>query len=171
MSHFHSTTFGASCADQAELDAIALRGGVVGSIGYGYTTRGETPADRHGYGFTWIDKRGMGNHGALVLVPRSQRAAEFIRQGKVALFMRDFGLDYQTADRLYSATRGVQRGLEHDVLAYCASTLDCVEAWRHAPAATWRQRQKWEADWRMPHCSLSCPRWDAVLAVMANLYR
>lgn len=168
---FHDVDFGASCSEQAELDAIALRGGCMGSIGYGYATRGSAPEDRHGYGFRWINSQGMGNHGSLVLIPRSKRAAEFIRNGKVSQFMRDFGLDYQDADSLYSVTRGVRRGLEHGVLAYCVATRDCVAAWQHAPDSSWRERTRWEQEWRMPHSDLSCPRWDAVCAIMTAWLR
>lgn len=164
---FYEVDLGASCAEQAELDAIALRGGCIGSIGYGYATRGRPPEDRHGYGFRWIDTQGMGNHGSLVLVARSKRAAEYIRQGKVAQFMRDFNLNYQEADRLYSATRGVCRSLEHGVLAYCVATRDCVAAWQHAPDSTWRSRARWESEWGMPHADMSCPRWASVCAIMS----
>jgi len=167
MGTFESTDFGVSQMDRDTLDRIALNGGTLGAIGYSYATNSVTPPPRHGYGFAWIDRRGMGNHGRLVLVPRSDRAAEYLRQGKVKIFMEDYDLSYQEADALYSATQGVERGLESAVLDYAIETRDCVYAWAHFPFEDHRVRV-WLAEWSMPETSLSVPRIFAVAEIMRN---
>lgn len=148
-----------------ELDKVALAGGCVGSIGYGYTCLGSLPKERHGYGFRWIGTGGMGNYGSLVLTPRSKEAAEYLRQGKVRQIIDEYGLEYADADALYSATRGVHRGLEPAVLAYAVQTRDCRPAWDYFPGVgggVWR----WFADWRMPDTALSAPRLQAVAEIL-----
>ena len=170
MSQFKETDFGVSKMTQEELNRIALAGGEVGSIGYGYTVRGKLPEQRHGYGFAWIATGGMGNCGTLVLTPRSPWAAEYIRQGKIAMIMRDHGLDYAEADALYSATRGVQYGMEHGVLEYVIKTRDCVPAWDAFPGlgkGVWR----WHAEWQMDATDLSAPRLAACAEVIKRYSR
>lgn len=167
MSTYYATDLGASELSQADLDTIALRGGKVGEIGYGYATRGEV-ADRHGYGFVWVNSKGMGNYGDLVLVARSKRAAEYLRQGKISIWMEAYGLSFQEADSLYSVARETRHGFEPAVLKYCAETRDCWAAWAAAPAmATNRSRARWERDWKMPTSGeMSIPRWEAVRDIM-----
>jgi len=165
MGTYHDTDLGASALSKTELDQIALAGGKVGSIGFGYACRGELPAERHGYGFAWVNSRGMGNHGAVVLTPRSTRAAEYLRQGKVRSLMSEHGLAYSDADALYSATRGVKYGLEPEVLTYAVQTRDCRQAWAHFPGEG-RGVRRWLAEWTMPETALSVPRLAAVAAVL-----
>lgn len=169
MGTYYATDLGATNMTVEQLDAIALRGGKVGEIGYGHATRGKVP-DRHGYGFAWIGSRGMGNYGDLVLVARSPRAAEHLRQGKISIWMKDYGLNYQEVDSLYSIARETRHGLEPAVLKYCAETRDCWAAWAAAPAmATNRARARWERDWKMPTSGeMSIPRWEAVRDIMGK---
>jgi len=151
-----------------QLDAIALNGGKVGGIGFGYATRGALPHERYGYGFCWINTQGMGNHGVLVLVPRTQRAAEYIRQGKIRAWMHGYNLTYQEADALYSAAQGVQYGFESGVIEYALKTKEFTHAWDHFPGAgggVWR----WHEKWRMPQTDLSVWRLDAVHHIVTNL--
>lgn len=152
MGEFYDTDLGVSGMSRDDLNKIALAGGRVGGIGYGY-------------GFRWIGTGGMGNCGSLVLTPRSKEAAEYLRQGKVQQIMAEHGLEYADADALYSATRGVHRGLEPAVLAYAIQTRDCRPAWNHFPGVgggVWR----WFSEWRMPDTELSAPRLSAVAEII-----
>jgi hypothetical protein len=166
VAQYYDTDLGASALSKQELDQIALAGGRIGSIGFGYACAGELPAELHGYGFKWLDTRGMGNHGYLVLTARSQRAAEYLRQGKVGQFMADLGLGYQQADALYSACRGVRHGFEQEVLAYAVETRECREAWARFPGAG-RGVRRWLVEWSMPETALSVPRLAAVAEILA----
>ena len=168
MTEFQKTDRGVSEMTAAELHCIALAGGEVGSIAYGYTVRGKLPDERHGYGFAWVATGGMGNCGTLVLTPRSPEASEYLRQGKVAAIMRDHGLDYADADALYSATKGVKYGIESGVLAYALQTRDCTPAWDAFPGlgkGVWR----WHAEWQMDATDLSAPRLAACAEVVGRL--
>lgn len=165
MGDFYDTDLNTSGMSRNELNKIALAGGRVGGIGYGYARRGDLPKERHGYGFRWIGTGGMGNCGTLVLTPRSKEAAEYLRQGKVQQLMEDHGLEYADADALYSATRGIHRGLEPAVLAYAVKTREFRQAWNHFPdvgGGVWR----WFAEWRMPDTDLSAPRLSAVAEIL-----
>ncbi len=165
MGTYHDTDLGASALSKTELDQIALAGGKVGSIGFGYACRGELPAERHGYGFAWVNSRGMGNHGAVVLTPRSTRAAEYLRQGKVRSLMSEHGLGYQQADALYSATRGVKYGLEPEVLTYAVQTREYNVAGALFPGVGQGVRG-WLALCSWPDTALTVPRLAAVAAVL-----
>jgi hypothetical protein len=164
MGDFYECDRGYSDMTQAQLDACALEGGVVGGIGYGYATRGETP-DRHGYGAVWVNSQGMGNHGTLVLVAKSRRAAEFLRTGRLNALVRDFGITRALAARIDDARKGVQYGREHLVVATVLANPH-VE-WSSFPgvgngAARWAER--WGIDgW------LSCPRLEAAATIAAKL--
>lgn len=151
-----------------QLDTIALNGGKVAEAG-GFSTdhRYET-TEQHGYGFRWIQTRGHGNEGVLVLVPKNARAAELLRQGKVKKFMEEYSLTYQEADSLYDVVKEVKYGFEHEVLKYAIATKDCSQAWKYAPKPTQSERSSWEEEWQMPHSDLSGPRWQAVTAILAK---
>jgi len=164
MSSFYETDLEVSRLSLEDLNRVALAGGKVGSIGYGYARTCEIPP-RHGYGFTWINTKGTGNCGTLVMTARSREAAEYLRQGKVSLLMKEYGLEYSDADALYSATRGVRYGMESRVIAYAVKTRDCGPAWDHFPAVgsgVW----KWFREWKMPEMELSAPRLAAVAEIL-----
>ena len=71
MSQFYEVDANFFDTTTEELNRVALeRGGVLKSIGYGYAVRGKSIlAPRpDGWSAKWINTRGMGNHGTLVLV-------------------------------------------------------------------------------------------------------
>ena len=164
MSSFYDTDLGVSRLGLEDLNKAALAGGRLGGIGYWYARTCEIPP-RHGYGFAWVNTNGTGNCGTLVMVPRSREAAEYLRQGRVSLIMREHGLEYSDADALYSACCGVRYGMEAGVMAYAVMTRDCGPAWGHFPgvgSGVWR----WFRDWRMPETDLSAPRLGAVAEIL-----
>lgn len=120
MNNFYETDKGLSKMTAQELDAIALeRGGVVGSIGFGYATCGEVGELPGGWTARWIDTRGMGNYGTLVLVPLTARARAVAREGKVRAFMHA-GLSRTQAERLHRA----KARYKHELVGILADILD-----------------------------------------------
>lgn len=168
MSDFYKYCFEADEMTQPELDRIALRGGVVGGTSYSYA-KPYAPAPRHGYGFRLIATRGMGNCGRLVLTAKSPRAYEYLRQGKIAQLMRDFGLEYIIASKLHDARQHIRRGYEHGVIKYIVDTCDAYSvAWQYFPGhmnGVWR----WHDEWNMPQCNLSAPRLQACFDIIERL--
>jgi hypothetical protein len=163
---FFKETFGVEDMSRDDLDKIALRGGKIGSIGYGYAQWREEPAPRYGYGFRWINTKGVGNHGDLILVPRSPRAAEFLRTGRVEELMREFGISRILATRLDDARKGVKFGKESAVVK---TVLEGTHVnWGSFPgvgagAARWARR--WGIE------GLSCPRLGAAALIGQRLYQ
>lgn len=96
------------------LDDAALRnGGVLTSIGYGYTTSASETRIAHGWRIRWIDRRGMGNHGTAVLLPTDARTRAIWRDGQMIWFRR----------------RGIPE-------RYIAPLIACRESRRHELVAT-----------------------------------
>lgn len=101
--NFYETDLGVSSMTAQELDAIALeRGGRVGSIGYGFATRGQVGRLAGGWTAGWVGTKGMGNHGTLVLIPTDARTRAVAREGKIRAYMRA-GLTRAQAERLHRA--------------------------------------------------------------------
>jgi hypothetical protein len=151
-----------------ELDKIAVeQRGLVMSIGYGHACRGELPDELHGYRPRWIDRRGMGNHGSLVLTAVSEHAREMLRRGWVRYFELAYGLDHATAVRMTEAT-AVHRGRE-------AAVIECVllqissryvlECWKRFPGCGGGVYH-WATHYGIDTGGCSAPRLDAVHSVL-----
>lgn len=166
MAEFKKTNLGVTRMSAEDLHRIAIRdAGVVGSIGYGHAIRGDLPETRHGFGFAWVHTQGMGNCGTLILLARSDEAAESLRHGQVARLMRNYDLSYREAPTLYAIAKDIKYGLEDGVLSYAVATRDCEPAWQHFPGVghgVWR----WHEEWNMPTTDLSAPRLAAVAAII-----
>lgn len=120
MTNFYETDKGVSNMTAAELDQIALeKGGVVGSIGYGYAVPGEVGELPGGWSARWVDSRGMGNHGTLILMPVTDRARAIAREGKIRAF-QNAGLSRVQAERLYRA----RARYKHELAGVLADILD-----------------------------------------------
>lgn len=150
---------------QAELDHAALhqRGRVYGLSGY---TWAGVPRPQHGYAFAWVASGGMGNAGFVVLLARSARAAEYLRQGWITWAMDRYELPYAHADALYSAIREARVGgcgHEEPVLDYVLDTLDHPGWGYFDQRLGWR----WHERWGMPETGLSFPRLTAAAAIVA----
>lgn len=168
---FKPTTLSVSdITSKQDLDNIALlQAGVVGSIGYGAQTHGSIK-DAHGYGFRWVNRKGMGNHGMLVLIAKNAEAANNLRLGRVAKIMADHGVSSTTAVALFDAAKGVKYGMEDSVIAYAIATQDRMPSWRFFPGlgkGVWR----WMAEFDMPASDLSAQRLAAVAEILNNLHR
>lgn len=121
MNTFYETDLNLNKITAQELDAIALeRGGEVGSIGYGYATRGQIGQLAGGWTAQWIATGGMGNCGTLVLVPQDARTRAIAREGKVRYFMRA-GLSRAQAECLHRA----KARYKFELAGTLASVLAC----------------------------------------------
>ena len=121
MGTFYETDKGLSGMTAMALDAIALeRAGEVGSIGYGYATRGQVGPLAGGWSAQWIATGGMGNCGTLVLVPQDARTQAIAREGKVRAFMRA-GLSRAQAEALHRA----KARYKFELAGMLASILAC----------------------------------------------
>lgn len=164
MKEFYDYDFGITNLTRDELDRIAReKAGVVGEIGYGYRLAGELPERLFDYSPRWIATGGMGNHGTLILTPRSRRAAEQLRIGRVEALKRDHGIDNGLAVRIEYARRGVQYGRERRVIDCLLANLGSP-AWESFPGVgrgVWRWADRWAIDPR----GCSAPRLEAVAAI------
>lgn len=129
------TDFTLAPMGRVELDKLIIdTGNAIASIGYSSTTAGPVK-DQYDWSFRWIDRRGMGNHGTLIAVPKSSRAKGVWRQAmlhKVAKLTED---DF--AKKYLPATKGVPCSLEDKV-------IDFVYEHGHMlitsePPVSWRQ--------------------------------
>lgn len=93
----------------AECDKIAKTGGVIRSFGFGFEipVAGDLNPE---YETVLINKRGMGNHGSLVLRGKTLRSALLIREGKIKI-LTDSGVRRKTACVAVSMPRGMEEGV------------------------------------------------------------
>jgi hypothetical protein len=170
MGTFRDTDMGVSDMTPEHLDAIALQGGVVGAIGYSFTCNGSTPAPRHGYGFRWIDRRGMGNHGRLIMQGLTQRTRDLLWEGRRNRIMQEHDVDAETAERLLRCRARYAR--ESSVIAAALATRNMN--WVGYPGSGGGVRTWWlpeHPDIAVVVADLSAPRMDAVYAVVVELQR
>ena len=131
-----------------ELDQIALDGGLVKRIAYGYTLRGEVDTDLPGgWSARWVDTRGMGNHGDLVLVPTDPRTRAIAREGRIRQYMAA-GLNRVQAERLHHC-QARYKGELAPVLAEVLSDPAQVRAFMaHPQSYGWGSgRSQWQDHW------------------------
>lgn len=165
---FYDYDFGISNLSRDELDAIAReKAGVVGEIGYGYRLAGELPERVYDYSPRWIATKGMGNHGTLILTPRSRRAAEQLRIGRVEALKRVHGIGHDLAVRIERARRGVKYGHEDRVIACLIENLGSP-AWESFPGVG-RRVWRWADRWAIDPCGCSAPRLEAVAEIHRRL--
>ena len=169
MPNYYDTIFGIDTMSREDFNKIALAGGVVGTTSYKVHHKNDCPAPRQGYGFCWLDFPEMGGHSDLILVAKSQEAAEYIRQGKIVIMIKDFNLSAIQADNLYSAAYGIKYGMEYEVLKYVIKTKDShAEAWDVFPESKSSVR-RWFNESTMPESGLSSARLMAVNNIVQNL--
>jgi len=169
---FYATDKGLGGMSAWDLDAIALeRGGEVGSIGYGYATRGQIGQLAGGWTARWIATGGAGNCGTLVLVPQDNRTRAIAREGRVRAYMRA-GLTRVQAERLHHA----KARYKVELAGVLASVLACpgqTRAMRAHPGAygPGSGRSEWLRAWSAVFgaagLGLSAPR-EAELATMVG---
>lgn len=99
-----------------ELDNLVLRtGNTIAKIGYTSTTAGQVD-DQHDWSFKWVNRKGMGNHGSLVAIPKSGRARKIWRK---AILNRVANLTTPEFAKAYTtASKGVQYSLEERVITF-----------------------------------------------------
>ena len=121
----------ASVLDLSEkyLNKIALGGGVLCNVSGKYVEMHPLPSKQHGYGFRVIKSHNVNENASnfitIVLTAKSDNAAEYIRQGRVAKMIKFNKLSYIEADSLVSATYGLRYSMDRNV-------LNCVIALRNS---------------------------------------
>lgn len=102
-----------------ECDTIALNGGrLTHCYGYGYSRPRGSDLNLE-YATKVVNKKGMGNHGFIILVGKTLRARKLIRIGKINLLL-ELGVRYCIAE----AAIQVPRGMESDVVKLADDLLE-----------------------------------------------
>ena len=149
----------------SELDSIALSGGVVTRIAEGYARRADQK-DQHDWSFRWINTRGEGNRGTLVLRPLSARSRAVAREGFVAMVQRLAGIERQEALKYVSASSGVQYAREAGVIR-AVFALKSSPAWEFFNLSSVR---RWAEEWKLDELrDLSVLRMMSVRAVVEGM--
>ena len=158
---YYDTDLGVAHMSEEELRAIALnRAGVVGSIGYGYARCGHV-ANRDGWKFIWIDSKGMGNYGTLVMKALTPKNRELLREGRIRIIMAELRCSHAVASVLHDCGKMFRHGYQMKVLK---AALDTYEnpCWDSYPGigngvSGWRDR------WNLSDLKeLTVPRVDSV---------
>ena len=152
-----------------QIDRIAFeKGGVIGEIGYGYSTRNENLPVIGDWTAKWINTQGMGNYGTLVLVPLSSRARSVKREGIVKGWI-GLGLRRKDAEILYH--KNIQFKFELiPLLTLVLSSSSARSAYLAHPGAygPGSGRSEWQERWApCLESTLSAPR-EASLARMVQ---
>jgi hypothetical protein len=179
VSDFYPVSGGFESATTEELNLIALeRGGALQSIGYGYAVREhrEYPPRPDGWSAKWINTRGMGNHGTLVLVGTTPLTRAIRREGTVRQWMRA-GLTREQADRLYSTALPYRHELVETLVRVLADHwMTCAFLSHPGNYGSGSGRTEWCRAWAEVNgfgretkgeLSLSAPR-EAALAKMVK---
>jgi hypothetical protein len=93
-------------ANVEQLDRCALeKGGIWGSIGWGSDLAGKLPPLPGGWKAVWIDRHGMGNHGAIILIPTDERTCALSKTGWIGQLVR-WGLPRDEAEKFITSLGG-----------------------------------------------------------------
>lgn len=154
---FKETDLGVSAATAEQLNEVALRGGEWGHISQGSHLRGKLPTSRYGYGFKWIDTRGEGNRGVLVLTAKSELAAEYLEEGVWRELKERFPkLSDNQLKKLAHAARKTQYGREPDVQQLAVETHEVPGVWEafdDGVGTPGNSTDAWCERWHMPRLS------------------
>ena len=180
MPQFYTAAPSDSVYTREELDSAAEAGRPLCAVGYGFACTDQTPEPQHGWRFRWINRRGMGNHGCLVLLPTDSRTWAIHRRGRLAR-LRELLPEVSEAglDLLDQAARGQEHGSEPAVLraawALAGLAPDTLEACPGVGGgiARWRDDARWESPRAARIMSelppLSCPRLDSAVGIARRL--
>ncbi len=108
MSQFRDNYGFGSC----DLEQVALRGGVLASMGYGFDCPraiDRIPGNPE-WGTRIINKKGMGNHGSIVLKGNTPKTRAMIRQGKINTLIAR-GVCREVANAAVHVSHGMEPGI------------------------------------------------------------
>lgn len=168
---FHATDLGFSKTPTAELDRIAVGGGRIGHISYGYATRGDVAPRPDGWAAVWVATGGMGNCGSLVLRGTTPRTRALLKQGQVKA-LQAAGLSAAAADAVCAARAPYKHQLA-PVLAQVLQDRAAVRALLAHPGSfgPGSGRADWQRQWAgcLPDAvkALTAPR-EAALAQLVQ---
>lgn len=153
----------------AELDQHGFNGTPIYSIGYGYTCSGAVPP-KGGWKFKWVNTRGMGNHGQLVVVPGDKRTYKIYQAG---MFWR--AVEAGMTDTHASRWAASKAGRKHELLGPTLSILNGPEAilihWLAFPGIGPGLHLPWLTAGKSINgfdatCQLSVPRMDSLADIV-----
>ena len=164
MSKFQETDLGVSLMSREELDAIALKGGVVGNFGGGYYKWPTKIPHRHGYKFKVVGTHQCGNRGWLVLLPGCRRTHVLLREGRINWLKDEFEVTSVVAGIL---ANNMNHSFCHekDVIQTAIDTWDSP-AWDFFNPDRVRH---WAEEWRWGPLGMSVPRFLAVYHLVSAL--
>jgi hypothetical protein len=168
MANFQDTDFGFSKMSLAEIQVVVEKGGILGSIGYGYSTCG-SPEPRHGWRLQWINRQGMGNHGTAVVVPDSIHARKFWREVKKKELIHMGGLTPTQAEKFLSARTQYKWELIGDLTAALADQAQLMAAAAYPGYGAGSGRRQWVDAWSDPWSHLSKPRESSLVELIKAL--
>lgn len=138
MSQFWSPTYTGYTPE--ELDALAIQGDPIDSMGYDYKCRPKDGAlESEHYGVRTINTQGMGNHGSVILVGKTAHGRRLVRMGKIARLTRE-GCPADIAEAAVSMPYGMEERvwkLAEDLLPLAQRGISlCVRGHHHFEAVT-----------------------------------
>jgi hypothetical protein len=126
MCEYAETHKGLLWADAAHLDGCALeKGGIWGNIGWGSDLAGKLPPLPGGWKAVWIDRHGMGNHGAIILIPTDERTRALSKTGWIGQLVR-WGLPQDEAEKFIASL-----GDDHPWRAFALLSGGNKETWEN----------------------------------------
>lgn len=101
--------------------------------------------------FQWVATLGKLNHGVLILKPTNRRTKQLVVVGRAIRFIREFGVDPHTAERLTQATWGVRHSAREEVLGLICESLT---------PGVWDGFDLNPKDWIKEHMTSTSNGWD-----------
>jgi hypothetical protein len=145
-----------------ELDRVALESaGWLYSTGYGYAcpVSNEVIPGAPEWGTRVVNTQGMGNYGDIILVGRTLRTRELLREGKKRFLVRH-GVPEDVAE----VARSMQYGMEIEVASLAAEIIWAVQ---HRGPFQGRYHRAFNAWCDLESCKLSFPRKLAAANIAA----
>lgn len=168
MANFQDTDFGFSTMTLEQIQVVVEKGGVLGTIGYGYTTCG-APELRHGWRVKWINTQGMGNHGTAVVVPDSANARKFWRECKKKQLIHLNGFSPIQAEVFLSARTQYKWELIGELSAVLDDPGQLAAAAAYPGYGMGSGRRQWAEAWGDPWSHLSKPREGSLVELIKAL--
>jgi hypothetical protein len=167
MSDFYDTDFGFRDMSPGALAALADRGGVLGSTGYGFALP-LAAAPHDGWGMKIISRGGRGNQGVGILIGMTPENRSRLRAGKAAKLAAEYGVSYDMADTILG-TR-CPYVMEPAVITAALAEWDSP-AWNYFRSNYFRSTREWLAEYGIAEYGLTEPRLRAMIAICERLWR
>lgn len=168
MANFVDTDFGFSSMSLEQIQGVVEKGGILGSIGYGYSTCG-APIGRHGWRVIWTNTRGMGNHGTAVVVPDSIHARKFWRDCKKKQLIHVNGMTPVQAEGFLAARVQYKWELLNELSESLKDQVQILAARSYPGYGAGSGRRQWAEAWGDQWSHLSKPRESSLVELIKAL--